>query len=124
MLADIADASRSVRFEQESEYLPYKIGISPTLGHIPGAFGTSAETMSIDTSPNLAPSRLFIIMATGTFLRQILSARAAIEATRRYEFFISFDILHISNAPQPDDTGYYNIKTRIGKCQPRHKFTK
>ena len=45
-------------------------------------------------------------MATGTFVRQIFTARAAVEAARRYEFFVFFDSLHISNAPQSDAVCY------------------
>ena len=63
-------------------------------------------TISLDAVPYLAPSRLFIIMATRAFVRQILAARTAVEAARRYEFFVCFDILHISNAPQSDDADY------------------
>lgn len=63
-------------------------------------------TLSLDAVPYLAPSRLFIIMATRAFVRQILTARTAVEAARRYEFFVCFDILHISNAPQSDDADY------------------
>ena len=51
-------------------------------------------------------------MATGAFVRQILTARAAVEAARRYEFFVYFDIHHISNAPQSDDAYYYNTEAR------------
>ena len=51
-------------------------------------------------------------MATGAFIRQILTARAAVEAARRYEFFVCFDILHISNAPQSNDAGYNNTEAR------------
>lgn len=39
-------------------------------------------------------------MATGAFDRQILTARSAVEAARRYEFFVCFDIFHIPNVPQ------------------------
>ncbi|MEY8246186.1 hypothetical protein AAK873_11255 [Heminiphilus faecis] len=49
-------------------------------------------------------------MTTETFVRQILSARAAVKAARRYEFFVCFYILHISNAPQSDDAGYNNTE--------------
>lgn len=45
-------------------------------------------------------------MATAAFVRQILTARAAVKAARRYEFFVCFDILHISNAPQSNDADY------------------
>ena len=45
-------------------------------------------------------------MATGAFVRQILTARAAVKAARRYKFFACFDLLHISNAPQSDDADY------------------
>lgn len=63
-------------------------------------------TIAFSARPYLAPGRLFIIMATGAFVRQILTARAAVEAARRYKFFVCFDILHISNAPQSDDADY------------------
>lgn len=49
-------------------------------------------------------------MATGAFDRQILTARSAVEAARRYEFFVCFDIFHIPNAPQSDDAYYYNTE--------------
>lgn len=49
-------------------------------------------------------------MATGTFVRQILTARAAVEAARRYEFFVGFYFFHISNASQSNDAGYYNTE--------------
>ena len=45
-------------------------------------------------------------MATGAFVRKILTARAAVEAARRYEFFACFDIFHMPNAPQSDDACY------------------
>lgn len=51
-------------------------------------------------------------MATGTFIGKILTARAAIEAACRYEFFVCFYILHISNAPQSNDAGYNNTEAR------------
>ena len=41
MLADIADASRAVGLEQESEYLPDEIGIYLTVIHIFGAFSAN-----------------------------------------------------------------------------------
>ena len=112
MLADIADASRTVGPEQESEYLPDEIGIYLTVIHIFGAFSASVESTALDTRPDLTPSRLLILMATGAFVRQILTARATVEATRRYEFFVCFYFLHISNAPQSDDAGYYNTEAR------------
>lgn len=99
MLADIADASHAVGLEQEGEYLADKIGIRLALGHILMTFGTSMETPALDTRPDLAPSRLLILMATGAFGPQILTARAAIKPARRYELFVCFYILHISNAP-------------------------
>ena len=70
------------------------------------------ESTALDTRPDLTPSRLLILMATGAFVRQILTARATVEATRRYEFFVCFYFLHISNAPQSDDAGYYNTEAR------------
>jgi hypothetical protein len=51
-------------------------------------------------------------MATGAFVRQILTARAAVEAARRNKFFVCFDILHIPNASQSDDAYYYNTEAR------------
>lgn len=48
MLSDIADASRAVGLEQESEYLPDEIGIYLALGHILMTFGTSMEIMTSD----------------------------------------------------------------------------
>lgn len=48
MLTDIADTSRTVRLEQESEYLPDEIGIYLALVHIFGAFGTSVKPMTFD----------------------------------------------------------------------------
>lgn len=69
-------------------------------------FGTRVITITYSARPYLAPRSLFVIMATGTFVRQILTARAAVEAARRYEFFVCFDILHIPNAPQSDDADY------------------
>ena len=63
-------------------------------------------TITYSARPNLAPRSLFVIMATGAFDRQILTARTAVEAARRYEFFVCFDILHIPNAPQSDDACY------------------
>ena len=110
MLADIADASRTVGPEQESEYLPDEIGIRLALGHVLMTFGTSVEALALDTRPDLTPSRLLILMATGAFVRQILTARATVEATRRYEFFVCFYFLHISNAPQSNDACYYNAE--------------
>lgn len=68
--------------------------------------------MTIDTRPNLAPSRLLILMTARAFVRQILMARAAVETARRHEFFVCFDILHISNASQSDDAEYYNTEAR------------
>lgn len=96
MLANIADAGRTVGPEQKSEYLSDEIGIYPALSHILGALGTGVEAMTFDARPNLTPSRLLILMATGTPLRQILTACAAVKPARRYEFFICFYILHIS----------------------------
>lgn len=63
-------------------------------------------TLTLDARPYLAPRSLSVIMATGAILRQILTARSAVEAARRYEFFVCFDLLHISNAPQSDDADY------------------
>ena len=68
--------------------------------------------ITFSTRPYLAPRSLFVIMATRTFVRQILTARATIEAASRYEFFACFDILHISNAPQSDDAYYHNTEAR------------
>lgn len=99
MFFNITDASRTVGFEKESEYLSDEIGIYLTVIHIFGAFSASVESPALDTRPDLTPSRLVILMATGTFIGKILTARAAIEAARRYEFFVCFYILHISNAP-------------------------
>jgi len=48
MLSDIADASRAVGLEQESEYLPDEIGIYLALGHVLMTFGTSMEIMTSD----------------------------------------------------------------------------
>lgn len=62
--------------------------------------------MTDSARPYLTPRSLFVIMAAGTFVRQILTARAAVKAARRYEFFVCFDLLHISNAPQSDDADY------------------
>ena len=70
------------------------------------------ESTALDTRPDLTPSRLLILMATWTYVRQILSARAAVEAACRYEFSVCFYFLHISNAPQSDDAGYYNTEAR------------
>lgn len=78
MLADVSDARRAVRFENKGEYLTDEIGICLTLGHIPGAFGTGMKTIGVDTCPDFAPSRLLVPVATGAFLRKILTARTAI----------------------------------------------
>lgn len=67
-------------------------------------------TLTLDARPYLAPRSLSVIMATGAFDRQILTARSAVEAARRYEFFVCFDIFHIPNAPQSDDAYYYNTE--------------
>lgn len=48
----------------------------------------------LNARPYLAPSRLFIITAAGAFLREIFPTRTAVKATRRYEFFACFDLLH------------------------------
>lgn len=77
--------------------------------------------MAIDTRPDLTPSRLLILMATGTFVRQILTARAAVEAARRYEFFIRYNILHISNASQSDDAGCYK-SSYVPKYKRAYRF--
>lgn len=45
-------------------------------------------------------------MATGAFVRQILTARSAVEAARHYEFFVCFDTIHKHKAPQSDDADY------------------
>ena len=69
-------------------------------------FGTRVITITYSARPYLAPRSLFVIMATGAFVRQILTTRATVETARRYEFFVCFDLLHISNAPQSEDADY------------------
>lgn len=78
MLADISDASRAVRVEKKGEYLTDEIGIYLALGHIPGAFGTGVKAIVVDTCPDFTPGRLLVPVATGTFLRKILTARTAV----------------------------------------------
>lgn len=53
------------------------------------------EIVISDARPDLTPRCLLILMATGTFVRQILTARATVEAARRYEFFVCFCFIHI-----------------------------
>lgn len=48
MFFNLADASRTVGLEQESEYLPYEIGICLALGHVLMSFGSSMEIMTSD----------------------------------------------------------------------------
>ena len=67
MFFNITDASWTVRFKKESEYLSDEIGIYPTLIHILRTFGTSVEILAFNAQPNLAPCRLFISMATWAF---------------------------------------------------------
>lgn len=55
-------------------------------------------------------------MATGAFVRQILTARPTIKAARRNEFFVCFNILHIPNAPQSDDAYFYNTEARTANA--------
>ena len=78
MFADISDARRAIRFEKKGEYLTDEIGICLALVHIPGAFSTGVKTIIVDTCPDFAPGRLLVPVATGTFLRKILTARTAI----------------------------------------------
>lgn len=69
MLADVADASRAVRPENEGKYLSYEIGIYLTLAYILTTFGTRVITITFSARPYLAPGSFFIIMATWTILR-------------------------------------------------------
>lgn len=82
------------------------MGIYLTFAYILGAFGTRVITIAYSARPYLAPRSLFVIMATGAFVRQILMARAAVKTACHYEFFVCFDILHISNALQSDEADY------------------
>ena len=55
MLPDISDARRTVRPEQESEYLSDEIGIGLAPGNITCTFRTSVKTTVQDTSPDFTP---------------------------------------------------------------------
>lgn len=94
VLADVADTSRAIGLEQECEYLTDEIGICLALGHVLMTFGTGVVTLTSDARPYLAPRCLVILMATGAFVRQILTARTAVESARGNEFFVSFDSFH------------------------------
>lgn len=94
VFTDVADAGRAVGLEEKSEYLSYNIGECLALVHIPIAFGASVKSPAMGACSYLAPCGLFVIVATGAFVREIFAASSAVESACRYEFSISCDILH------------------------------
>lgn len=85
VLHDVTDARGTVRAEHKSENLSDEIGVCLAVCHILATFSAGMNAVPQDTCPNFTPRSLFVEPTTGTLLRKILPARAAIESARRYE---------------------------------------
>lgn len=88
VLPDVTDARWTVRAKHKGENLSDEIGVCLALCHILATFSTGMKAVPQDTCPNFTPRSLFVEPATGTLLRKILTARAAIESARRYELSV------------------------------------
>lgn len=80
MLLDVADAGRAVGLEQEGEKLPYPVGEYFAFLHIARTLGTGIELVSQAARAYLAPVRLVVLLASGTFPGQELAASSAVKA--------------------------------------------
>lgn len=80
MLLDVADAGRAVGLEQEGEKLSYPVGEHFARLHIARTLGTGIELVCQTARADFAPSRLVVLLASGTFPGQELAASSAVEA--------------------------------------------
>ena len=80
MLLDVADAGRAVGLEQEGEKLPYPVGEHFARLHIARTLGTGIELVCQAARAYLAPARLVVLLASGTFLGQEFVASSAVKA--------------------------------------------
>lgn len=99
MLADIADACRSIGTENEGEYFSYEIRICPAVFNILLTIGASVETVAYAATPDFAPCRLLVQAATGTFVHEILAACSTIEPAHSYHRLVCLYILHNRQFP-------------------------
>ena len=94
LFLDIANASGAVGIKQECEHLAYPVGEQLAFLDLMGALRASVEIVLLATRADFTPSRLFISLASGTFLRQELTAGSAIKTASGYVLSVRHDGFH------------------------------
>jgi len=97
MLPYIADTSRTVRVEEQSEHFAYKVRIDFTLPYVTLALSTGMIAFAYAALADFTPRCFLVILTSGAFAGQEFATRSAIQSTSGYIAFISCYILHIFN---------------------------
>ena len=91
----IADTSRTIRVEEQSEHFAYKVGIDFTLPYVTLALGTGMIAFAYATLADFTPRCFLVVLASGAFARQEFATRSTIQPTGGYIVFTYCYTFHI-----------------------------
>lgn len=94
MFLDVADAGWAVGLEQEGENLSYPVGEHVAFLHIARALGTGVELVCQAARTDFAPACLVVLLASGTFPDQKLTASSAVKTASGNVLRIGHDWFH------------------------------
>lgn len=95
MLPYIADTSRTVRVEEQSEHFAYKVRIDFTLPYVTLALSTGMIAFAYAALADFTPRCFLVILTSGAFAGQEFAARSTIQPTGGYIVFTCCYTFHI-----------------------------